>query len=133
MIAIFDVSDYDLTLSFLTLVSYAGWYRVETPADIYFSVAVPYSIQNVNVMSLSNDPHLVVQFWALKSLVAIINAASMGYAPFVSSILGMQLKVYMPDSHEFGTLLNVNLSGTLSRCHNSPWARHTRIIQDQNP
>ena len=68
----------------------------------------------VNVlMSLSNDPHPVVHFWALKSLATVINAASLGYAPFVSSTLGMLLKVYMLDSHERegGTLLNVNLRG----------------------
>ncbi|KAF8630604.1 hypothetical protein AX15_002831 [Amanita polypyramis BW_CC] len=68
----------------------------------------------VNVlMSLSNDPHPVVHFWALRSLATVINAASLGYAPFVSSTLGMLLKVYMLDSHERegGTLLNANLSG----------------------
>ena len=68
----------------------------------------------VNVlMSLSNDPHPVVHFWALKSLATVINAASLGYAPFVSSTLGMLLKVYILDSHERegGTLLNGNLSG----------------------
>ena len=68
----------------------------------------------VNVlMSLSNDPHPVVHFWALKSLATVINAASLGYAPFVSSTLGMLLKVYTLDSHERegGTLLNGNLSG----------------------
>ncbi|KAF8727621.1 hypothetical protein AX14_007205 [Amanita brunnescens Koide BX004] len=68
----------------------------------------------VNVlMSLSNDPHPVVHFWALKSLATVINAASLGYAPFVSSTLGMLLKVYMLDSHERegGTPLNVNLRG----------------------
>ncbi|KAK2459742.1 hypothetical protein APHAL10511_008243 [Amanita phalloides] len=68
----------------------------------------------VNVlMSLSNDPHPVVHFWALKSLATVINAASLGYAPFVSSTLGMLLKVYMLDSHERegGTVLNANISG----------------------
>ncbi|KIL59187.1 hypothetical protein M378DRAFT_27111 [Amanita muscaria Koide BX008] len=68
----------------------------------------------INVlMSLSNDPHPVVHFWALKSLATVINAASLAYAPFVSSTLGMLLKVYMVDSHERegGTLLNANLSG----------------------
>ncbi|KAF8630901.1 hypothetical protein AX17_005259 [Amanita inopinata Kibby_2008] len=68
----------------------------------------------VNVlMSLSNDPHPVVHFWALKSLASVINAASLAYAPFVPSTLGMLLKVYTLDSHERegGTLSNANLSG----------------------
>lgn len=38
----------------------------------------------VNVlMSLSNDPHPVVHFWALNALARVINAASLAYAPFV--------------------------------------------------
>ncbi|KAG6853042.1 hypothetical protein C0991_007298 [Blastosporella zonata] len=68
----------------------------------------------VNVlMSLSNDPHPVVHFWALSALARVINAASLAYAPFVSSTLGMLLKIYLTESHERegGTLLNANLSG----------------------
>lgn len=68
----------------------------------------------VNVlMSLSNDPHPVVHFWALNALARVINAASLSYAPFVSSTLGMLLKVYLLESHERegGTLMNANLSG----------------------
>ncbi|KAH0586658.1 hypothetical protein H2248_007874 [Termitomyces sp. 'cryptogamus'] len=68
----------------------------------------------VNVlMSLSNDPHPVVHFWALSALAHVINAASLAYAPFVSSTLGMLLKIYLTESHERegGTLLNANLSG----------------------
>ncbi|KAF8074912.1 clathrin-coated vesicle protein, partial [Lyophyllum atratum] len=68
----------------------------------------------VNVlMSLSNDPHPVVHFWALNALARVINAASLAYAPFVSSTLGMLLKVYLLESHERegGTLPNANLGG----------------------
>lgn len=68
----------------------------------------------VNVlMSLSNDPHPVVHFWALSALAQVINAASLAYAPFVSSTLGMLLKIYLMESHERegGTLPNANLSG----------------------
>ncbi|THU92726.1 clathrin-coated vesicle protein [Dendrothele bispora CBS 962.96] len=68
----------------------------------------------VNVlMSLSNDPHPVVHFWALSALARVINAASLAYAPFVSSTLGMLLKVYSMNSHEGGgaSLSNANLSG----------------------
>jgi hypothetical protein len=68
----------------------------------------------VNVlMSLSNDPHPVVHFWALKALARVVNAASLAYAPFVSSTLGMLLKVYLVESHERegGTFINANMSG----------------------
>jgi len=68
----------------------------------------------VNVlMSLSNDPHPVVHFWALNALSRVINAASLAYAPFVSSTLGMLLKAYLLESHERegGSLTNANLSG----------------------
>ncbi|KAK0495924.1 clathrin-coated vesicle protein [Armillaria luteobubalina] len=68
----------------------------------------------VNVlMSLSNDPHPLVHFWALNALARVINAASLAYAPFVSSTLGMLLKIYLMDSHECegGSLSNANLSG----------------------
>ncbi|KAK0203615.1 clathrin-coated vesicle protein [Desarmillaria ectypa] len=68
----------------------------------------------VNVlMSLSNDPHPLVHFWALNALARVINAASLAYAPFVSSTLGMLLKIYLMDSHECegSSLPNANLSG----------------------
>jgi len=70
----------------------------------------------VNVlMSLINDPHPVVHFWSLVALVRVINAASLAYAPFVSSTLGMLLKVYLTETHERegGTLGNSNVSGDL--------------------
>lgn len=69
----------------------------------------------VNVlMSLSNDPHPVVHFWALNALARVINAASLSYAPFVSATLGMLLKIYLMDSHEReggATVNNANLGG----------------------
>jgi hypothetical protein len=68
----------------------------------------------VNVlMSLSSDPHPVVHFWALNALARVINAASLAYSPFVSSTLGMLLKIYLVDTHEAegGTLANANMSG----------------------
>ncbi|OBZ74420.1 HEAT repeat-containing protein 5B [Grifola frondosa] len=67
------------------------------------------------LMSLVNDPHPVVHFWALSALVRVIDAASLAYAPFVSSTLGLLFKVYMLESHEpeGGSLNHVNLSGDL--------------------
>lgn len=65
------------------------------------------------LMSLASDPHPVVYFWVLTALARVINAASLAYAPFVSSTLGMLLKVYSMDTHEVegGTLANANLGG----------------------
>jgi hypothetical protein len=64
-------------------------------------------------MSLINDPHPSVHFWALNALARVINAASLAYAPFVSGTLGMLLKVYLTESHERegGFLTNANTSG----------------------
>ncbi|KAJ8482572.1 hypothetical protein ONZ51_g5279 [Trametes cubensis] len=67
------------------------------------------------LMSLINDPHPVVHFWALSALARVIDAASLAYAPFVSSTLGLLFKVYMMESHEpdGGSLNHANMSGDL--------------------
>ena len=70
----------------------------------------------VNVlMSLGNDPHPVVHFWALTALAQVINAASLAYSPYVTGTLGMLFKLYMLDTHEpeGGTLSSANQSGDL--------------------
>lgn len=70
----------------------------------------------VNIlMSLSKDAHPVVHYWALHSLSRVANAASLAYAPYVSSTLGMLFKVYVTPTHELegGTLVNSNISGDL--------------------
>lgn len=70
----------------------------------------------VNVlMSLGNDPHPVVHFWALSALAQVINAASLAYSPYVSGTLGMIFKLYTLDTHEpeGGTSFNTNQSGDL--------------------
>ncbi|KZT05196.1 clathrin-coated vesicle protein [Laetiporus sulphureus 93-53] len=67
------------------------------------------------LMSLVNDPHPVVHFWSLIALARVIDAASLAYAPFVPSTLGLLFKVYMLESHEpeGGSLAHANLSGDL--------------------
>ncbi len=67
------------------------------------------------LMSLINDPHPVVHFWALSALARVIDAASLAYAPFVSSTLGLLFKAYMMESHEpdGGSLNHVNIGGDL--------------------
>jgi HEAT repeat-containing protein 5 len=70
----------------------------------------------VNIlMSLSKDAHPVVHYWALHSLSRVVNAASLTYAPYVSSTLGMLFRVYVSPSHELegGTLVHSNISGDL--------------------
>src|ERR1700722_12829594 len=76
--------------------------------------AAPLLKTSINVlMSLSSDPQPVVHFWALNALSRVINAANLTYAPYVSSTLGLLLKVYLLESHEMegGTLSNANASG----------------------
>ncbi|KAJ3824050.1 clathrin-coated vesicle protein [Lentinula raphanica] len=65
------------------------------------------------LMSLSNDPHPVVHFFALNALARVINAASLAYSPYVPKTLSMLLQVYSSESHEpeGGILSNANLSG----------------------
>ncbi len=70
----------------------------------------------VNIlMSLSKDAHPVVHYWALHSLSRVVNAASLAYAPYVPSTLGMLFKLYVLPSHELegGTQANSNISGDL--------------------
>lgn len=38
------------------------------------------------LMSLINDPHPVVHFWSLTALAQVIEAASLAYAPFISTL-----------------------------------------------
>ncbi|KAG9318303.1 armadillo-type protein [Chiua virens] len=79
-------------------------------------VAAPILKTTVNILiSLSNDPHPLVHVWSLMALARVIDAASLTFAPFVQSTLGMLLKIYMSDTHETegGTLNNANISGDL--------------------
>ncbi|KAG2366768.1 armadillo-type protein [Suillus spraguei] len=78
--------------------------------------AAPILKTTVNLlMSLSNDSHPLVHFWSLRALGHVINAASLAFAPFVSSTLRMLLKIYLSDTHEAegGTLNNANIGGDL--------------------
>lgn len=70
----------------------------------------------VNVlMSLIKDPHPVVHFWTLRALARVIDAASLTYAAYVSSTLGLLFQIYMLESHEpeGGSIGYVNFSGDL--------------------
>ncbi|OOF91177.1 hypothetical protein ASPCADRAFT_155493 [Aspergillus carbonarius ITEM 5010] len=51
------------------------------------------------LMSLCNDPHPVVHFWALGGLERVANSAGLTFSPFVSSSLGMLAQLYNADTH----------------------------------
>lgn len=67
------------------------------------------------LLSLSSDPHPLVHFWALQSLSAVINAASLSYAPFTNATLSAVTRLYMSDTHEpeGGSPASVNLRSDL--------------------
>ncbi|KAI5476389.1 Armadillo-type fold domain containing protein [Pseudohyphozyma bogoriensis] len=67
------------------------------------------------LLSLSADPHPLVHFNALQALSEVIGSASLAYAPFTNSTLGMLCKLYMQDTHEpeGGSPGSVNLRGDL--------------------
>lgn len=49
--------------------------------------------------SLSTDAHPTVHFWALESIGRVADSASLNFAPFVSSSLGMLAQLYTADTH----------------------------------
>ncbi|KAM0751074.1 ARM repeat-containing protein [Meredithblackwellia eburnea MCA 4105] len=67
------------------------------------------------LLSLSADPHPLVHYYALQALSQVIGSASLSYAPFTNSTLGMICKLYMQDTHEpeGGSAGSVNLRGDL--------------------
>lgn len=68
------------------------------------------------LMSLCNDPHPTVHFWALEALARAADAAGLGFSPYVSSTLGMLAQLYMSDTHnpEIGSAISMNLELELS-------------------
>lgn len=79
------------------------------------------------LMSLCNDPHPVVHFWALGGLERVANSAGLTFSPFVSSSLGMLAQLYNADTHneESATLATSNIEMSfltpvlISRCVDS--------------
>mgnify|MGYP003624092563 CR=1 FL=1 len=51
------------------------------------------------LMSLSNDPHPVVHFWAIDSLARVADSAGLSFSSFVTSTLGMLAQLYAADTH----------------------------------
>lgn len=79
------------------------------------------------LMSLCNDPHPVVHFWALGGFEKVANSAGLTFSPFVSSSLGMLAQLYNADTHneESASLATSNIemssltSVVISRCVDS--------------
>ncbi|KAH6661408.1 armadillo-type protein [Truncatella angustata] len=79
------------------------------------------------LMSLCNDPHPTVHYWALEALSQAADAAGLGFAPFVSSSLGMLAQLYLSDTHhpEIPSAISMNLetelstAGSITRCIDS--------------
>ncbi len=51
------------------------------------------------LMSLSNDPHPTVHFWALEGLSRVADSAGLTFSGYVSSSLGMLARLYVSDTH----------------------------------
>lgn len=52
------------------------------------------------VMSLCNDPHPVVHYWALEALSLASDAAGLSFAGYVPSTLGMLAQLYVSETHQ---------------------------------
>ena len=63
------------------------------------------------LMSLSNDPHPTVHFWALDALSKLADSSGLSFSGYVSSTLGMLAQVYVAESHsdEVASLASSNL------------------------
>lgn len=51
------------------------------------------------LLSLCNDPHPVVHFWALDGLDRVAESAGLTFSAYVSSTLGMLAQLYIADTH----------------------------------
>lgn len=68
------------------------------------------------LMSLCNDPHPTVHYWATEAITRVSDAAGLGFSAFVSSTLGMLAKLYISDTHnpEVSSAITMNLEVELS-------------------
>ncbi|KAK5990286.1 Pof6 interactor 1-like protein [Cladobotryum mycophilum] len=68
------------------------------------------------LMSLCNDPHPVVHYWALEALSLASDAAGLSFAGYVPSTLGMLAQLYVSETHhaEISSAITMNLEMELS-------------------
>jgi hypothetical protein len=79
------------------------------------------------LMSLSNDPHPVVHFWAIDSLSRVADSAGLSFSSYVTSTLGMMAQLYAADTHneEAASLASSNIEidlptpAVIARCIDS--------------
>lgn len=76
-------------------------------------MAAGYHLKNIIgiLMSLSNDPHPVVHFWALESLSRVADSAGLTFSSYVTGTLGMLAQLYAADTHneESASLASSNI------------------------
>ncbi|KAF7556071.1 hypothetical protein G7046_g6405 [Stylonectria norvegica] len=68
------------------------------------------------LMSLCNDPHPIVHYWALEALSLASDAAGLSFAGYVPSTLGMLVQLYVSETHhaEIPSAMTMNLEMELS-------------------
>lgn len=68
------------------------------------------------LMSLCNDPHPMVHYWALEALSLASDAAGLSFASYVPSTLGMLVQLYVSETHhpELASVITMNLEMQLS-------------------
>jgi hypothetical protein len=92
-------------------------------------MAAGYHLKNILgiLMSLSNDPHPVVHFWALDALSRVADSAGLTFSGYVTSTLGMLAQLYAADTHneQSASLASSNLEvdlpspAVIARCIDS--------------
>lgn len=92
-------------------------------------MAAGYHLKNIHgiLMSLANDPHPVVHFWALDALARVADSAGLSFAAYVPGTLGMLAQLYGADTHneEGAPVVSSNLEvelptpAVLARCIDS--------------
>ncbi|CAI4219510.1 unnamed protein product [Parascedosporium putredinis] len=93
------------------------------------SMASGYQLKTILgiLMSLCNDPHPTVHYWALEALTLASDAAGLSFSPYVSSTLGMLAQLYSNDTHnpEIASAVSMNLemevstTAVIARCVDS--------------
>ncbi|KAK4123547.1 ARM repeat-containing protein [Parathielavia appendiculata] len=65
------------------------------------SMAAGYHLKTVlNILlSLCNDPHPTVHYWALEAVARVSDASGLGFANYVSATLGMLANLYCSETH----------------------------------
>lgn len=68
------------------------------------------------LVSLCNDQHPVVHFWALDGLVKVTEAAGLTFSPYASGTLGTLARLYLSDTHNVlaSSFVSSNFEDTFS-------------------